>query len=132
LVIAPLAIAFSRSAAGYVRQVIYSRSLMISSIPASIPIVRARSGRRIFLDKTDYRTCHLQVPDIEERIPGVAFGTKLYSFFKVVDDREKALDVMAKLFDSGDDAVITQNPKGFAVWVLESTATVVPKKVKTA
>jgi hypothetical protein len=99
---------------------------------SSTPNVPQKSTRRIFLDAGDYRTCHIEVPDIEERLPGLSFGNRLYSFFKVVADRDKSLDVMEKLFDNGDDAVITQNRKGFAVWVLEPSATMVKKKVKVA
>jgi hypothetical protein len=99
---------------------------------SSTPNVSQKSTRRIFLEAGDYRTCHLEVPDIEERLPGLSFGNRLYSFFKVVGDREKSLDVMEKLFDNGDDAVITQNRKGFAVWVLEPNATMVKKKAKVA
>jgi hypothetical protein len=98
---------------------------------SSIPIVHTKPSRRIFLDPGDYHTCHLQVPDIDERLPGISFANKLYSFFKVVVDREKALDVMERIFDNGDDAVITQTRKGFVLWVLEPNASMVKKKVRT-
>jgi hypothetical protein len=95
---------------------------------SSIPIVRPKPSRRIFLSPGDFRTCHINVPDMEERLPGIHFSDKLFSFFKVVPDREKALDVMEKIFDNGDDAVITQTRKGFVIWVFEPSASMVKKK----
>jgi hypothetical protein len=80
-------------------------------------------GRQLFLSAGQYRTCHIQVPDILERLPAVNVNEQFYSYFKTVKDREKALDVMEKLFDSGDDAVITIAKKGYSIWVQEANAT---------
>ncbi len=80
------------------------------------------SGRKLFLQPGQYHSCHIRVPDMPDRLPAVVVDGKFHSFFKTVKDRDKALDLLAKLIDKGDEAVITQTPKAYAVWVLEPTA----------
>lgn len=93
----------------------------LNSVNLQTPVQQV--GRQLFLTVGQYRTCHIQVPDILERLPAVKVSGKFYSYFKTVKDREKALDVLEKLFDKGDDAVITVAKKGFSIWVLEDNAT---------
>lgn len=79
-------------------------------------------SRKLFLQPGQYHTCHIRVPDMTERLPAVVVEGQFYSFLRAISDREKALDILARLFDSGDEAVITQNRKSYAIWVLEPTA----------
>jgi hypothetical protein len=78
--------------------------------------------RKLFLTKGDYETCHIQLEGTQERLPAIAIGSHLYSFFKTLKDREKALDMLAKLYDKGSDAMITETPKAYAIWILEEEA----------
>jgi hypothetical protein len=78
--------------------------------------------RKLFLTKEDYQTCHIQIGDTQERLAAIAVGFQLYSFFKTVSDRNKALDIVGRLYDNGNDGVITQTPKAYAIWTLESDA----------
>lgn len=78
--------------------------------------------RKLFLTKGDYETCHIQLNDTQEKLAAIAIGSSLYSFFKTLPDRDKALDILARLYDSGNDAVITQTPKTYALWILEKEA----------
>jgi hypothetical protein len=101
---------------------------MLSQVLANPSVVSSgATGRRLFLKPGQYRGCHVRVEDMPERLAAIAVGSEFYSFFKVVSDREKALDIVAKLFDAGDDALITENPKGYAIWLLEPTA-VLPQR----
>jgi hypothetical protein len=86
--------------------------------------------RKLFLQKGDYQTCHIVLPDTQERLAAIKLNQTVYSFFRTVRDREKALDIVGKLFDSGNDAVIIQAPKAYSVWVLEEDASPVERKVK--
>ncbi|PSB41869.1 hypothetical protein C7B80_29350 [Cyanosarcina cf. burmensis CCALA 770] len=52
----------------------------------------------------------------------IIVNKQYYSFFKSVKDREKALSVINKLQEKGNDALIVKTPKGFSIWVLEPTA----------
>jgi hypothetical protein len=84
--------------------------------------------RKLFLDRTEYQTCHVQLSDTEERLAAIAVQEKLFSLFKIVDDREKALDILARLYDGGSNAAITEIPKGFSIWIEEPTATRISSK----
>ena len=76
----------------------------------------------LFLSPGEYCTCHIYVPDSNERMAAIIFNNQYYSFFKSVKDREKALSVIAKLQEKENDAVIVKTPKGYAIWVLEPVA----------
>ena len=78
--------------------------------------------RKLFLERTDYKTCHIQIQDTQERLAAIAIGPRLYSFFKTLTNRDKALDIVGRLYDNGHDALITQTPKAFAIWILEPEA----------
>jgi hypothetical protein len=78
--------------------------------------------RKLFLSKEDYQTCHIQIQDTQERIAAIAVGPELYSFFKSLTSRDKALDIVGRLYDNGNDAIITQTPKAYAIWILEPEA----------
>ncbi len=69
-----------------------------------------------------YRTCHVYVPDVSERLAAIWVGAHFYSFFRVVADREKAITLVTKLFRKGESAVITYSPKAYFIWVLEEHA----------
>lgn len=77
---------------------------------------------QLFLASGEYRTCHICLPDMQQRLPAIVVEEQYYSYFKTVKDRDKALKVVAKLFENKDDALITQTPKGYNIWVLEPTA----------
>jgi hypothetical protein len=75
-----------------------------------------------FLSPGEYRTCHICVPDSEERLAAILVDRQYYSFFQSVKERVKALNVVAKLQEKGNNAAIVKTPKGYSIWVLESTA----------
>jgi hypothetical protein len=86
--------------------------------------------RKLFLQKGEYQTCHICLNDTQEHLAAINVNQKLYSFFKTVRDRDKALDILGKLFDSSSDAIITQAPKTYAVWILENDASLIERKTK--
>jgi hypothetical protein len=82
----------------------------------------ALAKRKLFLSKGEYQTCHVFVEGTQERLPAITVSQKHYSFFRTERDRERALDILVKLFDKGSDAIITQLPKAYAIWVFEPDA----------
>ncbi|MBD2304314.1 hypothetical protein H6G17_02100 [Chroococcidiopsis sp. FACHB-1243] len=76
----------------------------------------------LFLSPGEFCTCHICVPDSNERMAAIMFNKQYYSFFKSVKDREKALSVVAKLQEKDNNALIVKTPKGYTLWVLEPTA----------
>jgi hypothetical protein len=102
---------------------------MLSQVLANSGITSlGTTGRRLFLKLGQYRGCHVRVEDMPERLAAIAVDSEFYSFFKMVSDRDKALDIVARLFDAGDDALITENPKGYAIWLLEPTAVLAQRR----
>jgi hypothetical protein len=94
-------------------------------------MIAASVKRKLFLQKGEYQTCHICLDDTQEHIAAITVNQQFYSFFKTVRDRDKALDILGKLYDSGSDAIITQAPKAYAIWILENDASPVERKPKT-
>jgi hypothetical protein len=94
-------------------------------------MIAAPIKRKLFLQKGEYQTCHICFDDTQEHIAAITVNQKFYSFFKTVRDRDKALDTLGRLYDSGSDAIITQAPKAYAIWILENDASPVERKPKT-
>ncbi|MBW4520145.1 MAG: hypothetical protein KME16_10660 [Scytolyngbya sp. HA4215-MV1] len=76
----------------------------------------------ILENRSQYKSCHIFVPDQENRLPAVLVREQYYSFFKIVKDRYQAIEISARLLQRGDKTVITTTAKGYAVWVLEPEA----------
>jgi hypothetical protein len=92
----------------------------VSAIPNSLhPSVGAA---KILESRSQYRPCHIRVPDLDHRLSAIAVEGQYYSFFKVVKDRAQALEVSARLARRGDQTTITSTVKGDVVWVLEPEA----------
>jgi hypothetical protein len=81
-----------------------------------------------FLSPGEYCTCHICIPDSNERMAAIAVNKQYYSFFKTVKERDKALSVLSKLQVKGNNALIAKNPKGYSIWVLEPTAYLIRSK----
>jgi len=69
-----------------------------------------------------YRSCHIVLPETGERMPAIAYGQQLYSFFRSEKDRDRALELAGKLRSRDHLPILTKTPKGFAVWVFEPDA----------
>jgi hypothetical protein len=103
----------------------------MSAVQPATPLLQLPTppkGRKLFHIKGEYGTCHITVPDVTERLPAVIISGQMYSFLKSVKSREKALDIVEKLFDSGEDAIITQSKKAYSIWVYEPEAAPVMRK----
>jgi hypothetical protein len=77
---------------------------------------------KILSSRNQYSPCHIQVPDSPARLAAIAVDSRYYSFFKLVSDRTKTLQIAAKLVYRGDDVAITQTPKGDVIWIYEPEA----------
>lgn len=88
--------------------------------PAANPPVELTNYQ--ILEPHQYKRCHVRVPDLEKRLAALKVDDLYYSFFKVLPDRENAEQVISQLQNKGDRLVVTQTPKGYAIWVLEPEA----------
>jgi hypothetical protein len=71
---------------------------------------------------TQYQSCQIRVPDLDDRFQAILVDGKYYGLFKVVENRQQALEIAARLGRRGDDTVITKTGQGEIVWVLEPEA----------
>jgi hypothetical protein len=90
----------------------------MNSTSQSLPLANCR----ILESRKEYQPCHIRVPDLDKRLAAVKVDGKYYGLLKVVDTREKALELTARLQRRGDEAIITKLTQGDAIWVLESEA----------
>ncbi|MDF0554744.1 hypothetical protein [Kamptonema sp. UHCC 0994] len=74
---------------------------------------------KIIESRSQYRHCHITVPDLEHPVAALCVDGEFYSFLKAVKEAEKAIEIAAKLGNSGDKTVITKTPKGYVIWVKE-------------
>ncbi|MGG6267620.1 hypothetical protein ACQ4M3_11820 [Leptolyngbya sp. AN03gr2] len=77
---------------------------------------------KILESRDQYRSCHIRVPDSEERMAAIVLGDRYYSFFRLVKDSQKALQIAAKLVYRGDEVAMTRTIKGDVIWIYESEA----------
>lgn len=78
----------------------------------------------LMISSRDYfSSCHIRVPDLDQRLAAIQVGDRYYSFFNVVTDSKRALSLMIKLSHRGDHVVITQLARGgYGLWVWEPDA----------
>jgi hypothetical protein len=80
-----------------------------------------------FLPNRDrYQPCHILAPDVDHRLSAIYVDNQFYSFFKVIADAQKLLDVIGRLGKRDDKVAVTQIKRGFAVWVHEPGARYAP------
>ncbi|MBD1912351.1 MULTISPECIES: hypothetical protein [unclassified Leptolyngbya] len=76
----------------------------------------------ILESRTLYRSCHIVLTETGERMPAINYGNQFYSFFRSERDRARALELATKLRQRDHLPLLTQTPKGFAIWVFEPDA----------
>ncbi|OCR02728.1 hypothetical protein BCD67_05955 [Oscillatoriales cyanobacterium USR001] len=77
------------------------------------------AATKIIESQSQYRNCHIKVPDLDRPVAAILVDGEFYSFFKAVKEAEKVIAIAAKLGNSGDMTVITKTPKAYIIWVKE-------------
>ncbi|MBD1844642.1 hypothetical protein H6F89_14810 [Cyanobacteria bacterium FACHB-63] len=95
----------------------------------SLPVRPASSQSRLdssrcktLESRQQYRACHVQVPDAEGRLAAIVVNDRYYSYFRLIKESGKTLQLAAKLIQRGDDVAITRTPKGDVIWIYEAEA----------
>jgi hypothetical protein len=71
-------------------------------------------------DRTQYETCHIDIPDEAKPLAGIFWQGRCYSFVRCLPTLEKINESAARLVDRGNQVVLTKNPRGYSLWVEES------------
>lgn len=66
-----------------------------------------------------YRTCRIRVPNREQRLLAIFVDDQYYSFFRIEPNRETVRDILTKLGQKLEKAIVTQTVKGYAIWTWE-------------
>jgi hypothetical protein len=80
----------------------------------------------ILESRHQYRSCHIRLPDDDQRVAAILVNGKFYSLLKIVRDRQKALKICDLLTAKGGEVVITRTARGDAIWLWEADAIVEP------
>lgn len=81
---------------------------------------------KLLFDRDLYTPCHIWVADVGHRLSAVYVDNQFYSFFKVVNDPNKLLEIVARLGKRDDRVAITLTNKGYALWAYEPQAQYAP------
>jgi hypothetical protein len=84
---------------------------MVNSPPTSYQILS---------DRSEYKPCRINVPDLDHAIAAIRVNERYYSLFQVFADSKRAETIAQRLSKRGDEVIITLTPKGSAVWVEEA------------
>lgn len=84
--------------------------------------LKAPSPSYILADRQQYTTCHVKVPDLEQRLSAIQLGERFYSFFQVAPEARKAIALLTKLVYRNEAVVLTRMPRGYGIWVEEPDA----------
>ncbi len=92
--------------------------MLLAELSAQAPAVC-----KLLMERRQYRTCHIRVPDLEQHLSAIQAGEEeFYSFYRVFPEEMKLLHVVGKLGNKGDRMAITRSPKGYTLWVQEPDA----------
>ncbi|NEP55135.1 MAG: hypothetical protein F6K65_42665 [Moorea sp. SIO3C2] len=73
--------------------------------------------------RRQYHSCHIQLPDSNERVAAIAIHNEYYSLFQVIESPAQAIDMAIRLSTRGEAVAIRQLPVGgYALWVKETNA----------
>jgi len=95
---------------------------MVSNSPAT--------SYRIISDRSQYKPCRINVPDLDHPIAAIRVNEIYYSLFQVIPDSQRAETIAERLSKRGDEVIMTSTPKGSAVWVKEAQGSPVSRSAK--
>ncbi|HEY9763547.1 MAG TPA: hypothetical protein V6D07_13535 [Trichocoleus sp.] len=81
---------------------------------------------KFLVDRKSYIPCHISVPDTAQRLPAIALDGRFYSFFRVIQEPQKALAVATRLGKRDDEVAMTITKRGYILWVYEAQASYAP------
>jgi hypothetical protein len=100
-------------------------SPQVNSVPSDLIATIANHPKcKILESRSQYRSCHINVPAETAALPAVQFEGRYYSFLKLIKDRTKTLQTAARLVYRGNQIVITTTVKGDVLWCHEPEAAI--------
>jgi hypothetical protein len=75
--------------------------------------------------RNQYATCHVFLPGDDQPLGAIYFQEKFYGFYKRTPRVAQLLKLILKLYAKPTEVLITQNPKGYFLWLWEPEAKMV-------
>lgn len=85
---------------------------------------------QILSDRSQYKPCKINVPDLDHAIAAICVNQTYYSLFQVIPDSQRAETIAERLSKRGDEVILTPTPKGSAIWVKETNGSPVSRKTQ--
>ena len=87
-------------------------------MPTTLP-----ASYRLLRDRKAYHRCHILLTDEETPTAAIDVDGNYYSFFRVVNEPDRVAQLIDRLTrKSNAQVVVTEIPKGYALWVHEPDA----------
>ena len=97
----------------------------------AMPTARPAS-HRVLRDRKEYHRCHVLLMDEENPTAAIEVDGNYYSFFRVVNDSDRVAQLIDRLTrKSNAQVMVTEIPKGYALWVHEADARLHSLRQKT-
>ncbi|MEL6381122.1 MAG: hypothetical protein AAFQ89_01345 [Cyanobacteria bacterium J06626_18] len=87
---------------------------------------------KLLIQREDYVTCHIQVPEESQRLSAITLDGKFYSFFRALKEPIKTLGLLLKLTARGNQVAMTPISRGYVVWVHEPDGAPVKSATQTS
>lgn len=90
------------------------------------------ASHRVLRDRQQYHRCHVLLMDEENPTAAIEVDGNYYSFFRVVNEPDRVAQLIDRLTrKSNAKVMVTEIPKGYALWVHEPEARLHSLRQKT-
>ena len=103
-------------------------------VPSAMPTLAMPIpvSHRVLRDRNEYHRCHVLLMDEENPTAAIEVDGNYYSFFRVVNEPDRANQLIDRLTrKSNSQVMVTEIPKGYALWVHEPDARLHSLRQKT-
>ncbi len=88
-------------------------------------VAASNSGLWKILDsECEYRPCQIRVPDVAKPMAAIYSDRQYFSHLRTVREQTQAIELAERLSGKGHAARITKHELAWAIWVLESEASI--------
>ncbi len=76
----------------------------------------------LLVEKTQFQSRSLNVPDLDKTIPGIEFQRRYYSIFRRESSAEAVIQIIAQLAGRNDESVLLSTPQAWTICIAEPEA----------
>lgn len=76
----------------------------------------------ILIDRAQYQPCYIRTPDLDKPLVAIAFNNGYYSFFRQEPEMDRALELITKIAQRGDDLIMVKSETDCILYIHEPGA----------